>query len=83
MKEQRMFGLWPSPIGPRDIASGIRLGEPCWDSDGERLAWVEGRSDRGVIVIREADGSPVPLHTPRTSAGGNPDRPSQAIPDGS
>lgn len=57
MTEQRMYGLWPSPIGPRDIAAGIRLGEPCWDTDGERIAWVEGRSDRGVLVLREADGS--------------------------
>jgi dipeptidyl aminopeptidase/acylaminoacyl peptidase len=57
MKEQRMFGLWSSPIGARDIAAGIRLGEPCWDNDGQRLAWVEGRSDRGVIVVREPDGS--------------------------
>ncbi len=57
MTEQRMYGLWPSPIGPQDIAAGIRLGEPCWDTGGERLAWVEGRSDRGVLVLREADGS--------------------------
>ena len=52
-----MYGLWTSPIGPRDIASGIRLGEPCWDTASNRLAWVEGRSDRGVIVVREPDGS--------------------------
>jgi dipeptidyl aminopeptidase/acylaminoacyl peptidase len=55
-REQRMYGLWSSPVTARSLSLGVRLGEPCWDSDGETLAWVEGRSDRGVIVIQGADG---------------------------
>ncbi len=54
-REQRMFGLWSSPITPAALAAGLRLGEPCWDSDGQTLGWVEGRSDRGVIVVQGAD----------------------------
>ncbi|MEO8540004.1 MAG: S9 family peptidase [bacterium] len=54
-RENRMFGLWPSPISSAALAAGIRLGEPCWDSDGETLAWMEGRSDRGVIVVQTGD----------------------------
>ncbi|MFN0148799.1 MAG: prolyl oligopeptidase family serine peptidase [Dehalococcoidia bacterium] len=58
MKEQRMFGLWPSPITSKDLGAALRLTGPCWDSDGLTLAWLEGRSDRGVVVVRDpADGS--------------------------
>ncbi|MEX2080615.1 MAG: S9 family peptidase [Dehalococcoidia bacterium] len=56
MPERRMYGLWDSPITPRSLAASLRLGEPCWDSDGKTLAWVEGRSDRGVLVVQDADG---------------------------
>lgn len=51
-RENRMFGLWPSPVTSSALAAGLRLGEPCWDSDGKTLAWVEGRSDKGVIVVQ-------------------------------
>ncbi|MGE3073638.1 MAG: prolyl oligopeptidase family serine peptidase [Dehalococcoidia bacterium] len=54
-RETRMFGLWPSPISSSALAAGIRLGEPCWDTDGQTLAWIEGRSDKGVIVVQGAD----------------------------
>ncbi len=49
-REQRMFGLWASPITPAALAAALRLNEPAWDTDGRTLAWVEGRSDRGVLV---------------------------------
>ena len=54
-REQRMFGLWSSPVTPAALAASLRLGEPAWDSDGQTLAWVEGRSDRGVIVTQGPD----------------------------
>ena len=44
------YGLWPSPIRPQSLAEGIRLSEVAWDTDGETLVWLEGRSDRGVLV---------------------------------
>src|SRR4029079_10473683 len=54
-RESRMFGLWPSPVTPSALAAGLRLGEPCWDTDGTTLGWIEGRSDKGVIVVQGAD----------------------------
>jgi dipeptidyl aminopeptidase/acylaminoacyl peptidase len=50
-----MFGLWPSPVTPSALAAGLRLGEPCWDTDGTTLGWIEGRSDKGVIVVQGTD----------------------------
>jgi dipeptidyl aminopeptidase/acylaminoacyl peptidase len=55
--ESRMFGLWDSPITARSLAGNLRLGEPCWDTDGRTLGWVEGRGDRGVIVVHDDEGN--------------------------
>lgn len=54
-REHRMYGLWESPVTAKSLSLGLNLGEPCWDTDGQTLAWVEGRSGRGVIVIQGAD----------------------------
>ena len=54
-REHRMYGLWPSPVTSSALASSLRLSEPNWDSDGLTLAWIEGRSDRGVIVTQGLD----------------------------
>ncbi|MDZ7727193.1 MAG: prolyl oligopeptidase family serine peptidase [Dehalococcoidia bacterium] len=48
-------GLWPSPITPSSLAGAIRLSDPHWDTDGQTVAWLEGRSDRGVIVTYRRD----------------------------
>jgi hypothetical protein len=48
------FGLWPSPVTPQSLAGGLRLSDVAWDSDGETLVWLEGRSDRGVLVCLPA-----------------------------
>jgi Tol biopolymer transport system component len=55
-REQRMYGRWDSPITPQSLAVSLRLSEPSWDTDGRTLAWLEGRSDRGVIVLQDAAG---------------------------
>jgi len=49
-KKLKQFGLWPSPVQPASLAQGLRLSDLAWDSDGETLVWLEGRSDRGVLV---------------------------------
>lgn len=49
------YGLWPSPITPRSLAQNLRLGDVAWDTDGQALAWLEGRSDRGVLVTARWD----------------------------
>ncbi len=47
------YGLWPSPIQPIDLATSLRLADLAWDTtdtDGTTLVWLEGRSDKGVLV---------------------------------
>ena len=48
-------GLWPSPVTAKSLATTLRLSEPAWDTDGQTIAWVEGRSDRGVLVTYRFD----------------------------
>jgi dipeptidyl aminopeptidase/acylaminoacyl peptidase len=50
-EEKRQFGLWDSPISPLSLGRGITLADVAWDSDGS-LVWREGRSDRGVLVVK-------------------------------
>ncbi len=63
MRESRMYGLWDSPVTAKSLAVTLRLSEPCWDSDGRTLGWIEGRSDRGVLVVQEDGGAPRDLTT--------------------
>ncbi len=51
-KRSLPYGLWPSPVTPAHMAAGIRLQDVAWDSDGDTLVWLEGRSDRGVLVAQ-------------------------------
>ncbi len=37
---------------PERLASQVRLSDVAWDTDGRTLVWLEGRSDRGVLVRR-------------------------------
>ncbi len=43
------FGQWPSPITPLSLARALRLRDLAWSADGT-LVWLEGRSDRGVLM---------------------------------
>ena len=49
-KTIKQYGLWPSSVYPASLAQGLRLSDVAWDSDGQTLVWLEGRSDRGVLV---------------------------------
>ena len=49
------YGLWQSPITPLQLSQRLRLEDIQWDSDGRTLVWLEGRSDRGVLVTRPED----------------------------
>ncbi len=51
----RQYGLWDSPITPASLAQGLRLSDVAWDTDGRTLVWLEGRSDRGVLVCAAED----------------------------
>lgn len=57
------FGLWPSPVQPAALAQTLRLSDVIWDSDGKTLVWLEGRSDRGVLVCQTGDQAPRDLTT--------------------
>jgi dipeptidyl aminopeptidase/acylaminoacyl peptidase len=65
-KAIKPYGLWPSPITPESQAQSLRLAEVGWDSDGETLVWLEGRSDRGVLVCGRTSEAPRDL-TPTIS----------------
>ena len=54
------YGLWPSPISPAFLSQGLRLGESQWDTDGNTVVWLEGRSDRGVLVAWDAESGEAP-----------------------
>jgi dipeptidyl aminopeptidase/acylaminoacyl peptidase len=49
------YGLWPSPLTPRSVSQGLRLSGVAWDTDGQSLVWLEGRSDLGVLVTARLD----------------------------
>jgi dipeptidyl aminopeptidase/acylaminoacyl peptidase len=51
-KTIRPYGLWPSPITPVMLGQQVRLGNPQFDTASRTLLWMEGRSDRGVLVAR-------------------------------
>ena len=59
-KQTRQFGLWDSPISAKTLAGGRRLAEVAWDDDGQTLVWLEGRSDRSVLVAAGAGGVDAP-----------------------
>ena len=54
-KTSRPYGLWSSPIAPLSLARGMNLSNVAWDQGGS-LAWLEGRSDRNVLVVQPPDG---------------------------
>ncbi len=51
----RQYGRWDSPISASSMASGISLSGLDCDM-GQALVWLEGRSDRGVLVVDRLDG---------------------------
>ncbi len=51
-KQQRLYGLWSSPLTPEIVSRRIRLEDVQWDSDGRTLVWMEGRSGHNVLVAR-------------------------------
>ena len=61
-KTRKPFGLWPSPITPGSLAQSLRLSDVAWDTSAgpgaETLVWLEGRSDRGVLVCAAGDQAP-------------------------
>ena len=53
MMEEKPATKTAAPFSPRDVATELRFGEVAWDSDGRTLVWLEGRSDRSVLVAAD------------------------------
>jgi dipeptidyl aminopeptidase/acylaminoacyl peptidase len=67
--EERQFGLWESPLSPRELAGMARFRDLAWDSDGRTLVWLEDRGQGGMLVCQQG------REAPRTL---NPTQPSRA-----
>jgi len=53
MKEKKKdcpFGLWPSEMSASAAGQKLRLEDVQFDSTGQSILWVEGRSGTGVLV---------------------------------
>jgi dipeptidyl aminopeptidase/acylaminoacyl peptidase len=57
-KVRKAFGAWKSPITPELIGAATRLSGVQWDSDGETLVWLEGRSGKGVLMAQPLGEAP-------------------------
>src|SRR5690606_41872754 len=54
-KQRIVYGTWPSPLSPRQMASGLRLNDVQWDTASDTLVWLEGRAGQGVLVMQAGD----------------------------
>lgn len=74
-KTIKQHGLWPSPIQPADMAASLRLSDVAWDDS--TLIWLEGRSNRGVLVCAQDGQAPrdltltLPVHAGVGYGGGD------------
>ena len=64
------YGAWRSPFTPQSVSLAVRLDDVQWTPDGGALLWVEGRSGRGVLVLRESGDVPRDLTEGRNVGGG-------------
>ena len=60
-KIRQAYGAWKSPITPELIGAATRLNDVQWDSDGQTLVWLEGRSGTGVLVAQPLGEAPYEL----------------------
>ncbi|MGD0005007.1 MAG: prolyl oligopeptidase family serine peptidase [Anaerolineaceae bacterium] len=68
--QSQPYGLWNSPLSPFMLSQRLRLDDVQWDSDGKTLVWLEGRSDRGVLVSRPEGEAPRDLTDEQLVRGG-------------
>ncbi|HLV02575.1 MAG TPA: hypothetical protein VKZ59_14990, partial [Acidobacteriota bacterium] len=52
-KQLRPYGFWDSQFQPSSLSQELRLNDVQWTTDGRCLVWLEGRSDRGVLVCQD------------------------------
>jgi dipeptidyl aminopeptidase/acylaminoacyl peptidase len=54
-KKECAFGLWPSPLTAAAAGQKLRFEDVQFDSSGNSILWVEGRSNTGILV-RQVNG---------------------------
>jgi dipeptidyl aminopeptidase/acylaminoacyl peptidase len=69
-KQIRQYGLWSSPINARGLKGDLRLLDVQWDSDGETLVWLEGRTKQSVLVMQRGFDAPRDLTVDLSVRGG-------------
>jgi dipeptidyl aminopeptidase/acylaminoacyl peptidase len=52
-KSKAPYGRWKSVFSPSEVSKQIRLQDVQWDTTSKTLVWLEERSDRGVLVVRD------------------------------
>jgi len=60
-KENRPYGLWPSPISPELISQAIRLQDVQWAGAGSTLVWSESHSGKGRLLAKPDGEAPYTL----------------------
>lgn len=51
------YGTWESKFSPSEVSQQIRLQDAKWDNTCHTLVWLEERSARGVLVVRNLAGA--------------------------
>ena len=65
--EERQFGLWESPLNPRELARTARFRDLAWDTDGRTLVWLEERGQGGMIICQQGTDAPRTLNATQPS----------------
>lgn len=69
-KENKPFGLWPSPISPELIGSGIRLDDVLFSPDGNYLVWLQSQNGVPSIYIQQGTEAPTQISSGFKPRGG-------------
>ena len=56
--QKKQYGLWPSPLSPKQMAGNLSLYDVQWDTHSDALVWLEGRGAQGVLVMQNPDDAP-------------------------
>lgn len=59
-KQPRQYGLWPSAVSPKSMATGKKFVDLAWDQDEHTLVWLESRSGQGTLFAIDADQTDAP-----------------------
>ncbi len=69
-KQIKSFGLWESPMSALSISQRLRFNDVQFNSDGETLVWLEGRSDIGMLVSQSGGSAGMDLNGEMSCRGG-------------